>query len=59
MKTGERLLFELSRSKDFNTTETMRYEADEWCIFNPHRKLETGIWYWRFRQADTHGTPQG
>ena len=59
MKTGERLLFELSRSKDFNTTETMRSEADEWCIFNPHRKLETGIWYWRFRQADTHGTPQG
>lgn len=59
MKTGERLLFELSPSENFSSTETMRSEAEEWCLFNPHRKLETGTWYWRFRQADAHGTPQG
>lgn len=59
MKTGERLLFELSPSENFSSTETMRSEAEEWCLFNPHRKLETGTWYWRFRQADAQGIPQG
>lgn len=55
MKTGEKLQFSLSRSKDFSTPETFISEAKAWCMFNPHRTLETGTWYWRFRNITAEG----
>lgn len=57
MKTGETLQFELSQSEDFNATETQLSEAKAWCMFNPHRKLHTGTWYWRFRNIGTDRSP--
>lgn len=59
MKTGERLQFELSQDSNFGSDGTLRSEAVEWCMYNPHRKLQTGTWYWRFRNTDATGMPQG
>lgn len=28
-----------------------------WCMFNPHRVLEPGTWYWRYRQKSRGGEP--
>ena len=50
MKTGAKLQFSLSRSKNFDTPETVTSQAVAWCMFNPHKKLENGTWYWRFRK---------
>lgn len=58
MKTGERLLFELSDNPDFNGTNTIKSKVVEWCMFNPHRQLKTGIWYWRFMNTDKDGNAQ-
>lgn len=55
MKTSEGLLFELSRSEDFEGGDVVRSGVVEWCMYNPHRELEPGIWYWRFRCVDNSG----
>lgn len=56
MKTGERLQFSLSRTEDFSSPETLITEPQEWCLFNPHRRLEIGTWFWRFRSTDANGS---
>ena len=56
MKTGERLQFSLSRTEDFSSPETLITEPQEWCLFNPHRRLEIGTWFWRFRSTDVNGS---
>lgn len=58
MKTGESLQFSLSRSKDFNTPETLLTEPQAWCMFNPHQLMEPGTWYWRFRTITADGQQQ-
>lgn len=55
MKTGAGLQFELSLSPDFPSGETQASGTVEWNMFNPHRELEQGIWYWRFRSVDEGG----
>lgn len=59
MKTGERLQFSLSRTEDFSSSETLVTEPQEWCMYNPHRRLDTGTWFWRFRSTDTNGNMPG
>ena len=59
MKTGERLQFSLSRTEDFNSSETLLSEPQEWCMYNLHRRLEVGTWYWRFRSTNLNGTTPG
>ena len=59
MKTGERLQFSLSRTEDFNSSETLLSEPQEWCMYNLHRRLEVGTWYWRFRSTNLNGTMPG
>lgn len=59
MKTGERLLFSLSRTEDFSSSETLLSEPQEWCMYNLHRRLEVGTWYWRFRSTNLNGTTPG
>ena len=58
MKTGATLQFSLSRSKNFDTPETVTSQAVAWCMFNPHKKLENGTWYWRFRNISADGTEE-
>lgn len=55
MKTAELLQFSLSRSEDFSTPETIISAPQAWCMFNPHQKMETGTWYWRFRNITSNG----
>lgn len=55
MKTDAKLQFALSRSKNFDTPETVTSEAVAWCMFNPHKQLEGGTWYWRFRNITADG----
>ena len=59
MKTGERLQFSLSRTEDFSSSETLLSAPQEWCMYNLHRRLEVGTWYWRFRSTNLNGTTPG
>lgn len=59
MKTGERLQFSLSRTEDFSSSETLLSGPQEWCMYNLHRRLEVGTWYWRFRSTNLNGTTPG
>ena len=55
MKTAALLQFSLSRNPQFAEAETTLSEPQEWCMYNPHRTLETGTWYWRFRSLAAAG----
>ncbi len=55
MKTGSHLQFALSKSPDFPDAETETSEPVAWNMYNPHHSLETGHWYWRFRNTDAAG----
>ncbi|WP_244074421.1 DUF4962 domain-containing protein [Bacteroides uniformis] len=59
MKTGEALEFALSRSESFDTPETILSAPRTGCFFNPHRALEAGTWYWRFRSTAADGSNPG
>lgn len=48
MKHGELLDFELSQDSTFQT-DVIRKKQVKSCMFNLHRRLESGHWYWRFR----------
>ena len=52
------LQFALSRSADFKSEATMTSKAASWSMYNPHRALENGTWYWRFRSIAADGTAQ-
>ena len=53
MKTGEKLQYALSRSEDFADAEIS--EPQDGCMYNLHRALDAGTWYWRFRSCDAQG----
>lgn len=56
MKTGEKLRFALSQDDSFPESSTQLSDAEEWCMFNPHRELEPGTWYWRYCNVSADGT---
>lgn len=53
MKKDAKLEFELCMNPSFRLDDPtmIRSEAEEWCMFNPHRVLDNGTWYWRFRSV--------
>lgn len=54
---GDGLLqFALARDERFDEASMLLSEARPWCICNPHRELDEGTWYWRFRRIDDAGT---
>lgn len=55
MKQSDFLQFSLSRSKDFPKEGTITSNPAPWCMFNPHRILENGTWYWRVRSVSKAG----
>ncbi len=55
MKESDYLQFEMSRDKRFRKGSTILSGPVEWYVFNPHRELETGTWYWRFRSVSKDG----
>lgn len=55
MKTSENMQFQLSMDKDFKDKTTITSEPEPRCMFNAHRILEKGTWYWRVRPVDKDG----
>lgn len=55
MRKAEYLQFELSQDRQFSKGKTIQSKPLVWCMFNPHRILENGTWYWRFRSVDKTG----
>ena len=53
-----RLQFELSAKEDFTGETTVQSPIVPWNMFNPHKVLNTGTWYWRFRSVPTSGAAQ-
>ncbi len=54
MKISDSLQFELSQDPDFETSVTQS-AMQAWCMYNPHRTLENGTWYWRYRRSRSEG----
>lgn len=55
MKESDFLQFNLSPSKDFTGEGTQLSEPLKWYMYNPHRELKPGVWYWRFRSVSKDG----
>lgn len=55
VKQSDFLQFNLSRSKDFSDASTVLSQPKPWCMFNPHKVLENGTWYWRVRSVSKEG----
>lgn len=55
MRKAEFLQFSLSQDPDFAESETIQSKPVPWCMFNPHKVLASGKWYWRFRSVDKAG----
>lgn len=55
MKQADFLQFNLSQSMDFSSANSILSKPAPWCMFNPHRILEKGIWYWRVRSVSKEG----
>ena len=54
-RQSDYLQFNLSRSKDFSDASTVLSQPKPWCMFNPHKILENGTWYWRVRSVSKEG----
>ncbi|CAL1518700.1 DUF4962 domain-containing protein [Chitinophaga sp. MM2321] len=39
----------LSQDPGFNPAKTIQAQNIPWTIYNPHRVLNTGAWYWQYR----------
>lgn len=48
-KTGATITFQLSQDADFADESTITSAPQRWCMYSPHRPLEAGTWYWRYR----------
>lgn len=40
--------FQLSQDETFPAERTMVSESKPWAVFNAHRVLDSGVWYWRY-----------
>lgn len=52
---GRWLQFALSRDSGFPETGTMQSDTLSWNFFNPHKALESGTWYWKYRNIAADG----
>lgn len=55
MKQSDYLQFNLSQDKNFKGGNDILSKPVPWCMFNPHKILDTGLWYWRFRSVSKTG----
>lgn len=55
LKNAAFLQFALSQDSCFNDSTTLISDTVEWCMFNPHQILNTGKWYWRYRNVSSNG----
>ena len=55
MKQSDYLQFNLSQDKNFKGDNDILSKPVPWCMFNPHKILENGTWYWRVRSVSKEG----
>lgn len=55
MKQSDYLQFNLSQDRHFRSESTILSDTISWYMFNPHRVLENGTWYWRVRSVSRSG----
>lgn len=55
MKQSDFLQFNLSTDKNFPAGNSILSKPASWCMFNPHKILENGTWYWRVRSVSKSG----
>ena len=41
--------FRLSQDENFRSNKSITLIDSPWAIFNPHKKLENGTWYWQYK----------
>lgn len=41
----------LSQDSSFRPERTLAVSHTSWAMFNPHRRLAAGTWYWQYRQS--------
>lgn len=51
LKAGKGVQFALSQDPIFAPENTIESEHKNWGMFNVHKVLEPGVWYWRFRNG--------
>lgn len=59
VNNGDRVQFQLAMDPSFGSSETVMTSVLRWRMFNPHRLLDTGTWYWRYRTVNESGIPTG
>lgn len=55
MKESDFLQFNLSQDRSFNEKSSILSDPAPWCMFNPHKVLSAGTWYWRVRSVSKTG----
>jgi len=45
--------FRLSQDENFSESGTLNLDESPWAIFNPHKKLANGRWYWQYKSNKT------
>lgn len=55
MKESDFLQFNLSQDKNFDGKNSILSKPVPWCMFNPHKILNPGTWYWRVRSVGKSG----
>ncbi len=53
------LQFQWSDSPSFSSTATVTGDIRKWCMFNLHKVLDAGTYYWRFRAKKSDSTMTG
>lgn len=53
---GVAYVVELSQDAEFKK-DVLRSKEIAWCFYNPHRRLDNGLWYWRYAVVH-HGKQQ-
>jgi len=49
--------FRLSQDKEFPESGRHRLDDSPCAIYNPHKKLASGTWYWQYRSTKTDWSP--
>ncbi len=49
IQKSDKIQFEISGNENFNTKEVIQSKVVSWSMFSPHKSLEPGVWYWRYR----------
>ena len=55
MKQSDYLQFNLSQDKNFKGDNDILSKPVPWCMFNPHKILDTGLWYCAFVRSAKPG----